>query len=681
MKNTISKLTFAGGIVVALICGLTADAAKDFDPALFSMSIGELADISVLSASRTPQRLEDAPASVTVITENQIRLMGARDIYDILRLAPGIRLGQTNRGRTVVGVRGIRRETGDYVLFMLNGHVLNEPSNGSATFLLETANIPVSAIKRIEIIRGPTSALFGANAFLAVVNILTKTAADTKGSEVSFRTEWESSGNIGQEYNASIGQLFENGNAFFVNANVMDETGAEIRAREDRMGRSGHVDTEFEQIDVLGGLEAGPLTLNGRYMHQDRGEGFGAISILSPESQLVLDAFSASLELKVEPRKDLKSRTRAYLDYLEGETLLTMPGDTFPSDSPFRTQGVRSLLSLDNTKVGVETELAYLGFEHHAVSAGLLFEYESQDNLRVLKDDDGSGFPLPDMVDVSDTDNFGKDANRDIYAMFVEDVWDVSDGLRLNAGLRFDDYSDFGSSLNPRLGLTKRLRERCKLKLHYGTAFRAPDFRSLYLNSPVTLGNPDLSEEKIETFEAALESRYFDHLFVRVTYFHNELKDLISVPPGEMMLQNIRSAESDGVEVETRLDFSRGSYLSANYTYTDSAQDDRRFPDEPRHSGSAMASLALHKYLSTTLSLYWQGESPRQEGDARGDLPGYELINLTLLSQGWLEDLEVEFSVYNLLDEDYAYPSPGGSIPGDYNAPGRSFLLGLKYRI
>lgn len=99
--------------------------------------------------------------------------MGARDIYNVLAHLPGIRLGQTNRGRTIVGVKGIRRETSDLIQFQLNRHILNEPSSGSATFLMEVANVPVEAIERIEVIRGPASAMYGANAFLAVVNIIT----------------------------------------------------------------------------------------------------------------------------------------------------------------------------------------------------------------------------------------------------------------------------------------------------------------------------------------------------------------------------------------------------------------------------------------------------------------------------------------------------------------------------
>ncbi len=675
MRRYLRPVSLVQTIAVMSLGGLSVSARAEFDPALFNLSLAELAEIPVAAASRAPQALADVPASVTVFTAEDILLMGARDIYDVLRMAPGLRLGQTNRGRTIVGVRGIRKNTSDSVLFKLNGHNLTEPAYGSAIFLADIANVPLAAIKRIEVIRGPSSAIHGANAFLAVVNIITKDAADVDGTEVSFRTEMEKDGNIGQTYNASVGQTFSNGSAFYLTANLVDRSGPELYVPEDRIGVSGYADTDYRQADVLGRYTYGPLSLGLRYAHQDRGEMFGLIDVLSPESQLTWDSVLGDVSFDFQPTDDLKLSLRGYGDFMAGETFAYTPPAAFPEGSPFRAIGESATLSLETAKLGLESGVTYTRWDRHTLSLLAFYEHQRQDDVTTVSNNDGSGQPLPEPRDVSATKNFGRDAHRDLVGLLAEDIWRVSDAVLLNAGLRLDSYSDFGESLNPRLGATWALAPDLALKLNYGTAFRAPDFRSLYLESPFIQGNEDLTEEKVESYEVAVEKTFAKKLFLRAAWFHNELTDLITIPPGELQYQNSNEASSQGVELEGRLTLTDRSRLIANYTYTDSTLNETAYPDEPMHSGSVMFNTTLLAHLEAGLSSYWQTDAARGAVDSRADLPGYGVINLTLLSRGWRNGLSYEFSIYNLMDEDYAYASPVNTIPGDYPAPGRSFLV------
>jgi outer membrane receptor protein involved in Fe transport len=212
----------------------------------------------------------------------------------------------------------------------------------------------------------------------------------------------------------------------------------------------------------------------------------------------------------------------------------------------------------------------------------------------------------------------------------------------------------------------------------YGSAFRAPDFRSLYLLSPFLEGNPDLDEERVQTVELGLSGTPIDGLFTRVTLFHNALEQLIDAPPGAGRLENTGSVTSRGIELEARYEWQSGAYVSANFGYIDAKDDDGRpVPDEPRNSGSAAAWMPITERLSGGLNLYWQDQSPRAIGDSRGDLAGYQVLDANLRYR--ISDrIEVGIAAYNILNEDYALPAPAGTIEDDYLASGRSFRAELR---
>lgn len=220
---------------------------------------------------------------------------------------------------------------------------------------------------------------------------------------------------------------------------------------------------------------------------------------------------------------------------------------------------------------------------------------------------------------------------------YVEDIWRIYDDLILNAGLRLDHYSDFGSSLNSRLGLTWRLHPRYSLRALYGTAFRAPDFRSLFLRSPLVEGNPDLREEQVRTVELGFAADPFNGLSTRVTLYHNKLERLITVPAGATQFDNAGAMTSRGLELETPL-------------------TDR---------------------LGASLSFYWQDRSPRAAGDPRSDLSGYSLLDLNLVYR-LSSDVELGLVAYNLFDRDYALPAPAGTLAEDFRGAGRSVRAELR---
>lgn len=648
---------------------------------LFSLSPAELAEISVVSASLSPQALAQSPASVTLITGSEIREMGARDLYQVLRHVPGLRVDLTNRGRPMISVRGVRRDSSSQLLFLLDGHVLNDAHDGSATFLFELSRVPLENIDRIEVVLGPGSAVYGSSAFLGVVSIITRAASGFEGTELTVRTELEEQGQIGNQVNLLYGQAFGPDRSIHLNVNLTDDDGPRIPAA-DINGRPGEASLAFEQLDLQAVGKLGPFALKARYTRQDRDEYYGALHNLSPDDRVELQGGFVELDGELDLGPHTRLRTRAYYDFYHGESwIFSMPKGSIPPSSAFfafNTAGRGGRLELDTSKAGIELRATDTRFAAHQITYGVVVEYQAQDDLKVYTNDVGIGRPVTPFVDVTSTDPFGRDANRTLIAPYVEDIWQVHPDLTVNAGLRFDQYSDFGDSLNPRLGVTWQFHPDYSLRALYGTAFRAPDFRSLYLISPFINGNPDLEEEQVRTFEIGLSGQPLERLSAGITLYWNQLEQLINVPPGGGDFENMDSLTSRGVELTAVYQWPNGGYLRANYSYVHAELDDGRpAPDEPRNSGSAIAWLPLTDWLGAGLSLYWQDASPRAAGDDRSDVPGYEVVDFRL-NVALNKRLELGLAAYNLLDEDYVYPAPAGTIADDYRAPGRSFLAQLR---
>jgi iron complex outermembrane receptor protein len=264
----------------------------------------------------------------------------------------------------------------------------------------------------------------------------------------------------------------------------------------------------------------------------------------------------------------------------------------------------------------------------------------------------------------------------------LEDVWDITENLRLTAGVRWDDYSDFGREVSPRAGLTWEFYKGYDLKLLYGHAFRAPSFFELY-NRRLALPGYDLDPETIDTYEIGLDAEFIPSLTSRATFFHNEGDN--SVVALQEAFQNERKTRSQGVEIEARYDFPRGSYLTMNYTYTRWISPHVKFRNwwAPKHLGNVIANIRLSRYLNFNLVCHIEDGFRRNVDDTRDDMAGYAVFNTTLIVKNFLKEytnLELRGSIYNLFDKDYTTPDYTIGLPDDMPRTGRNFMVEVKYK-
>ncbi len=631
-------------------------------------------DDVIITATRYIKRIEEAPATATVITAEQIRNMGARDILDILKTVPGIGISRiTGYGKFGIESRGIKNDHSQKVLIMIDGHRVNDPLSGGATFVFD--NMMVENIRRVEVIRGPGSALYGANAFVAVINVVTKNAVDIDGIELlsgggSYDT---------QHYNIIFGKEFSKlkiAGSF----DYFDTNGPSLHVDSDVIGSSGHTDIWERKYDFGLKMSYGDFSFSGRYVERDRGPYIGAINALNDDSEAESSYLYGELKYKHDIGENLHLLAKGYYD----EFSYNADWEAFPEGAiaGFPNGMIGNPEAKDRT-LGSEVQLDFSLWDKNIITGGMLIEYIKQyDTRHTANFNPNTSAPLGSLQDITSWGNWNKDEYRGVTALYVQDVWKFTENLEGTFGIRFDYYSDIGETFNPRAALVWKFIENAHLKLLYGSAFRAPSFIELYnTNNMAELGNPDLNPEKIDTYEVSIGYDFAKHYSTNITYFRSVIDNSIKLDSSSVYA-NTGKVRIDGVEVEFKANIKESHYGYANYTYQYPRDDETgsKIIDVASHKGNVGVNFELGKHLNVNSNLLVVGPRRRASADIRDKLTGYELLDLTLIGKNFFRTTEFRISIHNLLDDDYADPATTSTVADDYRRKGINFTIDFRYK-
>jgi len=681
-------LMVAFAISVSLNLQVSAWASED----IFSMSLDELMDVEVVTASRQSEELRESVATTYVITGDELKAMGARTIYDALKHVPGLTYGMNTGGANRVWMRGVGSDYSSQIVFMLDGHVINDPVTGGIGSFSDA--VAVDNIDRIEVVLGPVSSLYGANAFLGVINIITMDGWTIDGAQGRFRAEFDKAGHVYNYYDVLMGKSFENGWQGALNLSCRNGDGPELRVNKDRFGREGYADPSLELYNADFRVENDQASLKGHYMHRNGGAYFGIANVLNDgshvgETYLFIDGL-----YRFKPLNDLEVEIRGGYDYFKMDNRYDMfPKGSIPPSYrmlyAWNDTGYIKYIKVKTNEYSLNMSSTWTGFVHHALTFGLSYRYQELRDPETYSNNDfiytgGVMLPVPapDVRNISDVANWLTPASRNNYAVYVQDIWDMMDGLRFTASGRYDYYTDFGSSFSPRVGLSYELTEGYQLRFLYGRAFRAPDFGSQYLqNNLLVSGNPSLDPEYINTFEAGVRASVTENLYVETVYYYNDIHNLIGLDNGSpRVYRNINDVSVNGVDFMARYDFGNGLNFKAAYSWKDlNADRDYTGMSIPAHSGSFEINYQIMDFINWNINAYAQSSLPRNSGDTRDNMDAYFLLDSTFILRA-CRHADLEFSIFNITDEDYAYPSQPDTIPGDFTAPGRSFVMGLTLK-
>ena len=651
-------------------------------------------------ASKAEEKVEKAPSIVTVITEEKIANMGFRTLTDVLRIVPGFDIIKSaSFGDVEIGVRGLASSE-EKVKILVDGHSLNMPITEDAILFFD--DLTLRNVKRVEIIRGPGSALYGKSAFLAVINIITKDAADIDGIEVA--------GGFGsfdsQEYNILFGKNLY-GIEIACLANFYNTNGLSDTIKEDFLSTllffnrfsitPGDTDDSRNKLDLYLKLIYKDIMLKAKYMNKDTEPFVSPAFILTNDADQQFNYAMGEISYKYELLDGLVFNSKLYYDQYDIELFeeslpkgfkipVDRDGDGRVEEFP---DGLLGHGLLTNRRLGSELQFDYDLFDNNVFTFGFNYEWERQDNLDIQTNlDRKTGVPLRTLKDLPETANFIQELTRQIWAIYVQNKWDITDDIGLTVGIRHDHYSDFEGTTNPRIGFVWNFMKNANLKLLYGQAFRAPSFLELFSTSNFLLeGNPNLKPETIRTYEIGLDYKFSERFNTNINYFFNVIRDQIgfertSLGRGGRRIDNLGGSNIQGIEFEFKADLShilKGTHAFVNYTYLDAESNGESLPDVPKHKGNVGFNVEFGRHLNANINAFISDKRARSENDHRDDSPGYAIVDLTLIAKEIFKGLEIKASLFNLLDKDYNDPSPANTIPTDLPRPGRTFFLEFGY--
>ncbi|MEW9898629.1 TonB-dependent receptor [Chitinivorax sp. PXF-14] len=677
----------------------TATAAESDEEDL-ALAFGDTASISLATGSK--QTLRRAPAVASVITADEIKAMGATDLDEVLETVPGMHVTRTPVvWQPIYVMRGIASSpTNPQILMLQNGVPMTTLYTGDKGNMW--GGLPLDNIARIEIIRGPGSALYGADAYAGVINIITKTAADIDGTEFGVRDGAFRTRDVWLQHGGQLGPVAMAGYLRWGKTDGEHETiEADAQTGRDKVFGThaslapGPVSTGRDALDAGLDLSLDKWRLRAGYKLRDKLQtGAGVASSLDPDSYGKSQRITSDLSW-ADPQlaNDWGAgATLSYLSWMERtddtNLMLSPPGSRFPLGSfPDGFIGGPNRWERQLRLSGFTT---YTGFAGHSIRLGAghddLNLYKTTTNKNNLLTPRGPQ-PTGPVIEYSDIQPHITPHRRKNDYAYLQDEWQLARDWAVTAGLRHDRYSDFGGTTNPRAALVWDASLNLTAKLLYGKAFRAPAFIEAYGINPVNSGNPGLKPESIQTRELALAWQARKNLQLSLNLFRYDMKDVIRVVANPVAgtggtYQNIGAQRGHGGELEAGWDVDSRLRVSANYAYQRSV-DIGTGLDAGYAPHSHYYARADWHFLDNWL-LSAQGnrivERKRIAGDPRTAVPDYTTADLTLRAQV-TKQLEVSASGRNLFDATVFEPTPPGTIPGDLPMPGRAWYVQAVYKL
>lgn len=712
MANT--KLRFLTGFF--LLCVSSKLMAQD-STSIFRFSIEDLMNLSVeiSTGMKSSTTSDEAPAAVFVITREDMDHMGFTTLGEALNFVPGFTVGKSIQSgqQKNIYVRGATQSEG--ILFLYNGQRLNDGISGGAVAF--NPDYMLDNMKQIEVVRGPVSSLYGANAFVAVVNLIPFRPNEVKQSTFSALVGLR--GNLYLHGSQKL-YLFPDASAIVyasvyglndaisqrnVHQEVLDTTSGNFVPRN----FSGQRNIEKTLVYNFGTtLTYKKIEIEGYYNHSQSSNHWGSGTTFKRETnpnEHIATNFRIGSRYENDFLKKHHFTALASFASHEAENVYKLENFRtvlYPGfDPPGRVSIFESDLGTSTVNIESFAELNFRKGHQTVVGFNLQKDFiYTIDNSTGILDKDGDR--IFDTVTLDDTlDTVFKKESRGVYAAFLQHTWSPWKVLNFTGGLRFDRYSDFGNSINPRVTAVYRPSDQWTLKGMYGTAFRAPTFIETNQSDFSVIGgkrliqNPNLKPETIQTIEFQVTSKPFPNLLLSLNVFHNDVQKVIrqvDIPgvPTQSKWKNAGSRDWEGVEAGIRYSPKNWISISGNYSYTDS--EDEKIADKedpvfgiPRHALNFAVNLNQDKFnlnVNGNSRFGWNDvpalETPNVRFE-RIDLIPYTILNARFMAKNIWQTLTINLDVRNVLNQKYYFTDDRIFVPQGIAGNSRQIRLGAQY--
>ena len=603
-----------------LVASLSAQATNDG-------AVTEL-DAVVVTATASERSVERAPASVTVITGDALRARPARDVLDAIRDAPGLNIRPVGSlGRRVVSIRGMESR---HTLVLVDGERIAATDQVFGLSDLQFGWVPLEAIERVEIVRGPLSSLYGSDALGGVINIITRGAGKHwgGGARVSSGAPTEDDG--GEQRQASV--------------HLSGPLGERLALTVDGAWQKQQAlpEPDDARLDQREGQEQ--ATLRARLQWRPADDHRLSLTVMKSDEDRWYDTSNSGGTLFYRQSYDF-DRTQAGIGY-DGEIgggHLRLSGQVATIHQ--RQRNTEGVAPSPEQEAGDTTLNGHYGIalgRSHRLTAG----FEGREGR----------LEHPSFA--------GGEASVKQYAGFLQDEWALSERLGLVYGARLDKHDLFGSEVSPRLYAVWQPSARWTVKGGYSRGFKAPMLKQISpdyrFDGPHSfIGNPDVQPEKSDNLELSV-GYSADAFWWRATAYRNTVEGLIdsvcidfcSRPLRRLYrYENVDDVRIRGAELEAGIDLPGNVRLSGNYAYNDvrDESDDARLPERPLQTGNARLGWASadsnwhaelrYDYTGRQLTA---GSAPQQQ-------PSYSLWN-TSVKRRFGERVDLQVGVENLAD-------------------------------
>lgn len=655
--------------MVIFLCG--AVCAQTVAPAAASTSEKALfEDMPVVEAAALhAQSLEEAPASVTVITASDIAKYGYRTLGEALAGVRGLYVSY-DRAYHYVGVAGFSIP-GDYntrFLVLLNGHPLTENIFNSNGFFGDDFGLEMDLVQRIEVIRGPSSALYGSNGMLATVNIVTKSPVDMHRFSATSET-----GSFGEKKaGVSASVYFGNGANLLVSASVFNDSGQnfffpEFDSRAMNYGRANGVDGQ-RGYHTFADLVWKDWNITAYFNSREKQMPVPwGPSIFPDTGDRIRDSrnFIAALYTR-NLGADRQLRWQLYYDNYRYD-------DRFDYDAGGGSDGagIQDIRTRDRGDwAGSELTYRFQVNRQATLTLGAQADFE----LRNLQEGYQASPEYALLADINKPDRK--------VAVFAQQEWTLSARWKASFGLRFDESTNFGHFLSPRVALVYQYSPRTTYKFIYGRPYRNPSTAEAYYadGGYASIANPKLRQETANTFEMSGERRLGKQTTILADFYQYRIAGLISavtVAPGVQQYQNEDREHSTGIEIELRGKL-RGNLEAAgsfSYDIAKTSFGDGTFPNSPRKIGKLRFSKPIIRSLfALSSSTQYMG---RRETVLEAVTRPVLLEDLTLTTRRLNPDFDIQFGVRNALN--WSYRDPVYVLIDQMRQDGRSLYLKLVW--
>lgn len=619
-----------------------ADATATLN-ALKELSIEQLINVRVTSVSRRPEKLLDTASAIQVITAQDIRRSGASSLAEVLRLADNLQVTQKNSHDWAISARGFNTALSNKLLVMIDGRTVYTPLFSGVFWDIQ--DYPLEDIERIEVISGPGGTLWGANAVNGVINIITKTAADTRGTYVDAG----GGSQLQQLAEARYGGALSSSTDFRVYGKYVDHDNDVLR--DGAPASDGwHQERGGVRLDsTLSGRDT--LSVHGDLYNSDENEPSGGVAVSSGGN--LVGRWSRTISA------GSAMSLQAYVD----RTQLMDPVPAFALGALVLTPA---------------------GYLHDALTT---YDLDFQHQLQIGPDQGvvwGMGYRrthdqvmnapalafLPTVLD------------QNLYSAFAQDEIQLEPNLSYIVGTKLEHNDYTGWELEPNMRLNWIFHDDQSLWAAISRAVRTPsrvdrDEREPGSASPIVLleGNPDFQSEKLIAYETGYRAQLVSRFSGSVSTFYNDYSDLrsTSYTPVTVLpfyFANNLEGHTYGVELAGDFQVLDNWSLHAGYTLLSEhlhikpgrvdINDALNETADPKHQYSLRSSLDLPRQIQFDAALRWVDTLPINNGATLGTVPSYLELNSRVAWQA-TRQLQLSISGENLLHNhhaEYGFPGP-----------------------